>query len=478
MSNNSNNKKIIDINKKSFFGIIIMLEALVVFSIIITYIVPKGIFGTTVDEFGNIITDYNNYIKLTDISGINIFKGLFGFILVLFSSDGLSLLMLSLFLLIISGAFQIMSDNKGMHVIVNKLINRFINKKFILVALLTLIFMCFGSFFGLFEEVLTLLPLIVMITISLGFDGYTGFLICIVGTGFGFACAITNPFTVITASEIIGASPMANVWYRLIIFAIMFSLLICYIFNHIKKITKNPSISPTFNSDLTKKEFLNNDNKIDNENKIFKTYMIFLSIVLGLIILITSINSLRSYTIVFLIVIFLFGGIISGIIVTNSLKNTFKSFLNGIVAALPTILLVLLSSSIKFILEEGMILATISNSISKIIAGKNIFAIGLILYGIILVLEFFISSSTAKSIFVMGILGLISVDLSKELLVLIYLFGDGFTNVLFPTSPVLLIGLSMVGLNYFTWLKKSKYLFLINALIVILLIIIAILIGY
>ena len=44
MSNNSNNKKIIDINKKSFFGIIIMLEALVVFSIIITYIVPKGIF--------------------------------------------------------------------------------------------------------------------------------------------------------------------------------------------------------------------------------------------------------------------------------------------------------------------------------------------------------------------------------------------------------------------------------------------------
>ena len=51
--------------------------------------------------------------------------------------------------------------------------------------------------------------------------------------------------------------------------------------------------------------------------------------------------------------------------------QTLKSFINGVVAALPTILLVLLASSIKFILEEGMILATISNSISKIIAGKN-----------------------------------------------------------------------------------------------------------
>ena len=78
----------------------------------------------------------------------------------------------------------------------------------------------------------------------------------------------------------------------------------------------------------------------------------------------------------------------------------------------------------------------------------------------------------------MGILSLVTVDLSKEMLVLIYLFGDGFTNVLLPTSPVLLIGLSMVGLNYFTWLKKSKFLFLINTILVIGLILLAVLIGY
>ena len=100
--NNSNNKKLLDINKKSFFSIIIMLEALVLFSIIITYIVPKGMFGTTIDELGNIVTDYDNFIELPNKSGINIFKGLFGFILVLFTNDGLSLLMLSLFLLVIS----------------------------------------------------------------------------------------------------------------------------------------------------------------------------------------------------------------------------------------------------------------------------------------------------------------------------------------------------------------------------------------
>lgn len=473
-----NSNKIIDINKKSFFSIVLILFVLMIFSIIITYIIPKGMFETIIDANGNTIIDYNKFIPLNDIKGINIFKGLFSFILVLFSKDGLSLFMLCLFLLIISGAFQIMNDNFGMKVIVNRLINKFKGKDNILICLMTLIFMMFGSFFGLFEEVLTLLPLIIMITLSLGYDSYLGFLICIVGTGFGFASAITNPFTIITASNIIGANPMSNLWFRILIFSIMYGLLLVFIFNHIKRIKKDPQLSPTYNNDINK---INNDfinENVNNEKKIFNTYIIFLSLVLLSIITITSISSLRGYTVVFLTIIFLIGGIISGLIINNDFKSTFKSFINGIVSALPTILLVLMASSIKYILEEGNVIATIAHSISNLIEGRNIFVVSILIYFIILVLEFFISSSTAKSIFIMGILSFVNIELSKELLVLIFVFGDGFTNVLLPTSPVLLIALSMINMNYFTWLKKSKYLFIINFLIVFLLIFIAIIIKY
>lgn len=473
-----NNNKIIDINKKSFFSIVLILFVLMIFSIIITYIIPKGMFETIIDANGNTIIDYNKFIPLNDIKGINIFKGLFSFILVLFSKDGLSLFMLCLFLLIISGAFQIMNDNLGMKVIVNRLINKFKGKDNILICLMTLVFMMFGSFFGLFEEVLTLLPLIIMITLSLGYDSYLGFLICIVGTGFGFASAITNPFTIITASNIIGANPMSNLWFRILIFSIMYGLLLVFIFNHIKRIKKDPQLSPTYNNDINK---INNDftnENVNNEKKIFNTYIIFLSLVLLSIISITSISSLRGYTVVFLTIIFLIGGIISGLIINNDFKSTFKSFINGIVSALPTILLVLMASSIKYILEEGNVIATIAHSISNLIEGRNIFVVSILIYFIILVLEFFISSSTAKSIFIMGILSFVNIELSKELLVLIFVFGDGFTNVLLPTSPVLLIALSMINMNYFTWLKKSKYLFIINFLIVFLLIFIAIIIKY
>ena len=470
--------KIIDINKRSFIGIVLMLGALMVLAIALTYFIPKGTFGTTIDEFGNTIVDYNNYIKLPDEKGVNLLKGIFSPILILFSSDGLSILMLCIFLLVIAGAFQIMADTSGMKVIVKKLVNRFHDKKVILISLVALIFMVFGSFFGLFEEVLTLLPIIVILTISLGYDGYLGFLICIVATGFGFASAITNPFTVITASNIIGVSPMTNVWYRFLVFGLMYGLLMLAVHHHIKVIKKNPQKSPTYLTDLKKKEMIEEDEIIENDNRIFKANIIFLVTVLVSIITITSIEALRSYIVVFLIVIFLFGGLITGFISTHNLKETSKSFLKGILAALPTILLVLMASSIKYILEEGMVIATIANTISTLVEGKNIFVVAILIYLIVLVLEFFISSSTAKAIFVMGILSLINLDLSKELLVLIYLFGDGYTNVMLPTSPVLLIGLSMIGMNYFSWIKKSKFLFLVNTILVIILIIVAILIKY
>jgi len=89
------------------------------------------------------------------------------------------------------------------------------------------------------------------------------------------------------------------------------------------------------------------------------------------------------------------------------------------------------------------------------IEGRSPIAIALAIYLIVLLLEFFISSSTAKAILVMGLLAMLNTGLSKQMLVLLYTFGDGYTNVIFPTSPVLLISLSMIGVDYFKWINQD-----------------------
>ena len=137
-----------------------------------------------------------------------------------------------------------------------------------------------------------------------------------------------------------------------------------------------------------------------------------------------------------------------------------------------------MASAIKYVLVEGKVLPTITHEINAITSSGNPYSIALVLFAIVLALEFFISSSTAKAIFVMAVLSVLSLPLTGEMLVLIYTFADGYTNLLFPTSPVLLIGLSMIGVSYFKWLKKSWALFLITFALVIGFILLGIVISY
>ena len=471
-------RKLIDIGTKTFISVLVLLFALMVGAIILTYILPKGYFSTSIVD-GKEVVDYTSYNRLENESGINIFKGIFAFILILGTKDGISLIMLSLFLLVISGAFQAMNDNFGIRVIIGKIIKKFINRKFLLLSLISLIFMLFGAILGLFEEMLTLLPIIVILAVSIGYDSFTGFIVSIVACGFGFSSAITNPFTVLFASSIIGVNPMVNIWYRIIIFFVMYGLLELVLFLYTRKIAKKPESSYTYERDLKLKDDIFSQEEIKNEKKIFISYISFIVAILIVIITCSLLDALRDYTVVALIVVFLFGGIIASLFSTNfNFKLTFRSFLKGVLSVLPTIIFVLMASSIKYILVEGKVLPTITNYIQLTVEGKNIFLIAMVLFLIILVLEFFISSSTAKAIFVMGILSVLSLGLSKEMLVLIYTFGDGYTNLLFPTSPVLLISLSMIGVSYFKWLKKSFGFFLVTFALVIAFIFLGIVIGY
>ena len=338
--------------------------------------------------------------------------------------------------------------------------------------------MAFGAFLGLFEEILTLLPIVIIIAISLGYDSFTGFLISLVATGIGFATSISNPFTILLASQIIGVSPLANGWYRVIIFIVMYLLLVGLVLLYVKRIKKNPEKSYTYEHDLETRGGILEEEQIENEKFIRLVYTIFFILVFAVLLVFSLVSSIRGYIVPGLIVVFLIFGLIAGYITSKDFKFMMKSFGKGVVTGLPSIALVLLASSIKYILVEGMVLDTIANWINIGIEGKNVYLIAILILLVVLVLEFFITSSTAKAVLVMGILASINIGLSKELLVLIYTFGDGYTNLFFPTSPVLLIGLSLIGFDYFKWVKKSWMYFLLVFLLVIGFICLGILISY
>ncbi len=468
-------KTLINISRKTFIQVTALLLGLLIFSIVLTYVVPKGKFGTLPSGEVN----YLEYIPIEDAGGISVIRGILAPVLVFASGDGLTLIMLSLFLFVISASFQVMNDVGGIKALVGAVSERFMSKRYVLLVLISLVFYSFGAFLGLFEEMLTMLPIVTALCLMVGFDSFTGFLCCIIACGFGFASAITNPFTVLLASEIIGANPMGHIWYRILIFVVMFGLLMGYLLLYVRRITKDPSSSLTLRHDENLKASQTNaDVTTDNERKIKLIYAAFLLVSLALIIIASMSDSLRSYAVVILTAYFLIFGPLAGILALGSVRKAMKSFFDGILGALPTIAFIAIAASVKFVFEEGAILPTIVHQINVLIEGHSPIMVAFVIYLIVLLLEFFISSSTAKAILVMGLLAMVNTGLSKQMLVLLYTFGDGYTNVIFPTSPVLLISLSMIEVDYFKWVRKSLPLFAVNLLLVLGFIALGVVLGY
>ena len=477
MDNGVEKRTLLNISRRTFVQVALLLLALLVLSIALTYVVPRGEFGVLPDGQ----PDYLRYTQRDDLPGIPVWRGLLAPVLVFFSADGLTLFLLSLFLFVISAAFQVMDDAGGVRALVGAVAERFQSRKRLLLVLIALLFYSFGSFLGLFEEMLTMLPIVASLCVMLGYDSFTGFLCCILSCGFGFAGAVTNPFTVLLASEIIGVNPMEHIWLRLLIFAVMFLLVVACLFRHLRTLRKDPAASPTLRRDEALRQgeasaFAGAEPAA--ARRVRRIYAAFLLAALALIVAVSSLPAVRGYSVPILTAYFLVFGIAAGALAMGKLKPVLRSFGRGIGGALPTIVFIALAASVKYVFDQGAILPTVVNQINTAVSGHSAVAVAVILYLIVLVLEFFISSSTAKAILVMGILAVANVGLSKPMLVLIYTFADGYTNVLFPTSPVLLISLSMLELDYFAWVKRSWPLFLVNAALVFLFLLLGLAAGY
>jgi len=388
--------------------------------------------------------------------------------------DGLTVIMISVFLLVMSGVFNLLEKTNGTKVIISRAVRKFAHRKKLVVCIVAFIFMAFGSLFGMFEELVTLLPLIIVFMLSLGFDTMTGLGVCMLAACFGFSAAITNPFSVGMVSDIAGVGVLNGAWLRVVFFLCVYVAVCGFLLLHIKKITANPKASLTYEIDqarLLQTDFSVTE-EIPNERKTFITYAVFFAVQIVLLVAIAAIRAISSFAIPILAAGFLVGGIICGLVVCERKGDVFKHIGLGALSMLPAVVLIALASSVKLVMHESGILDTVMNGAIRALSGKNKIVCILLIYFLILLLQVFIGSSSAKIMLIMPIVLPIATALgiSPALIILTYCIADGFTDMILPTNPVLLIGLSMANVSYGKWVKWTwKLQLLLFAFTVILL---------
>jgi len=465
------------INTKAFLMVAAILTAILLLSGVVSYIVPQGAYARNAD--GVILMDA--YVQ-KEVSGIAIWRVLTAPIRVFASSDGVTVIAISVFLLIMSGIFNLMEKTGGIKIFIVQIMKRLRDKNGPVVCVTVLIFMLFGSLFGMFEELVTLLPLIIVFMLSMQMDTMMGLGACLLASCFGFSAAITNPFSVGIASQYVGIHSSSGVWLRIVFFGIVYTCLCCFLMGYLKKIRLDPKASLTYGQDQKRRESLGEEERAapENQQKVFRVYAGFFAVEGALLVAIASVREISGLAIPILAASFLLFGLTAGFLVNRSAKKVLGWFFRGAAAMLPAVVMIALASSVKLVMEESGIIDTIMHGVLRLLEGSNRFTAILLIYFLILFLQLFIGSATAKIVLLMPIVVPVAqaLGISPNLVILTYCMADGFTDVIMPTNPVLLIGLSMANVSYGKWVKWTWKLQLLVFAISVLILLLGVSIGY
>jgi len=144
------------------------------------------------------------------------------------------------------------------------------------------------------------------------------------------------------------------------------------------------------------------------------------------------------------------------------------------------VLMILMASSIKYTLEEAKVLDTLLHAAVGVAQTLPSWSVILFVYLIVLVMNFFISSGSAKAFMLIPLIVPLAqvFGISSQLCVMAFAFGDGFSNVLYPTNPVLLISLGLADVSYGKWFRWSLKFQLANLLVTSGLLLLGLFIGY
>ena len=470
-------KAFANINLKAFLTVFIMLVVILTASALLSLFIPQGSYLR--DESGNIV-DINSF-TYGQVKGIAAWRVITAPFRVFAADGGLTVIMISIFLLVMSGVFNIIEKTGGIKSIILFAQRRFSTRKKLVLCLVVLIFMGFGSFFGMFEELVTLLPIIVVLALSMGFDTLTGLGMCMMAACFGFSAAITNPFSVGLASDMVGVKVLDGMYMRVILFALIYAAVCGFLLIHNRRIAKNPQKSLTYELDQRKRLTLGAEQTVTEQDKrIFKIYIIFFAVQLVLLLTVASVSVISSFAIPILSVSFLVGGLICGGLITKDFKSVLKWLGQGVLSMLPAIAMIALASSVKLVMTESGIIDTVLHFVIESLKGKSPFVTILIIYALILFLQIFIGSASAKIFLIMPILFEIcsALGISPNLVILTYCMADGFTDVILPTNPVLLIGLSMAGVSYGKWFRFTWWFQIAVFALTLLMLLIGVYVGY
>jgi uncharacterized ion transporter superfamily protein YfcC len=473
---------------RSFTASLGVLAALMIVAGILTLLVPSGSYQRVPGPDGGLVVVPDSYTPSArpDYPAWRWATAPFE---VLVSDDAALAIVIIVFIAVVGGAFALLREAGVLEESVRLMAARFRTRRMALLAVLCLFFMAIGSFMGIFEEVVPLVPLAIGLSLSFGWDVFAGLGMSILAVGFGFSAAIANPFSIGTAQRLAGIPVLSGSGFRILVFICVYALYFAFLSGYVRRLEKKGSGSTTVSTDSAS-VVAGGDSSAPpalhvpgSSRKVARGVRFFgwSSLVLALLVMLSSVTRIGSDFVLPVIALgFLVIGAGAGLAAGVPAGKAARSFGAGSLGVLPAGLLILMALSVKRIVVAGGIMDTVLYTASGLMAGSSRYGAAGLMYAMVLGMNFFIGSASAKAFLLMPILAPLAdlTGLSRQIAVQAFAFGDGFSNMLYPTNAVLLISLGLAGMSWGQWFRRTWKLQAATLLLTMALLMVAVAIGY
>jgi len=447
-----------------------LIFCILVIVAVMTYIVPAGNYDTIIDpETGASTLDPTSfrYVDQTPVGFFDLFlsiqKGMV---------QGSNIIFLIIF-----AYYSVYTITKtgSLHGGINVLLKKLNGKEFLAIPIFMVIFAIAGSTYGEWDTIYGLIPIFVGLAIALGYDAIVGLAMSGLAVSMGFASATTNPFTIGIAQSIAELPLFSGLGFRVLIFVVFVGTSIIWTMRYASKIKKNPELSlmkgiSVGNLEIDRAEL----DKTEFTTKRKVTLLIFLATII--LIVYTSLE--LGWYLDEMSALFLLCGLVVSVLWGYGPDEIIKNLLDATCEIISAALVIGISRAVVVVLTEGNILDTIIYSLAKPLSSfpSWLAAEGMLVFQNIM--NFFIPSGSGLATTVMPIMSPLAdlVGVNRQVAVLAFQFGDGYSNLIYPTGAAVMAGIAKVPLD--KWYKFFIPLFGVLAVLQVLFIYIATVMNY
>jgi len=451
---------------------LVLLFGMVVLAQILTYLLPAGSFQRVENAAGRLQVVPESFHLTPDAPALSPLAFLTAI------PEGFSAAHeIIFFVFIIGGAFAVLRASGAVDAALGSLLRRLGNRPFWLVAGGIFVFAAGSSTIGMAEEYLPFVPVLLVLSHALGYDAIVAVGIMAVGYGIGYGAAALNPFTVLIAQDVAGLEPASGLWYRMVLLCVFLPIGIHHVWSYAKRVGEDPSRSlvadveternpsppssrssgaaPAANQDGTPDDDGAPGQAHESHPRMTSTHKLVLAaVILSLVVLVYGLSRWHWY-LVEMGALFVALAIVLAVIARMTPDETAVEFGKGAAELTTTALMIGVARGIQVVLDDGGVVDTIVHGISlplQELPGA-LSAVGM--FFVQSLANLFIPSGSGQAYVTMPIMAPLAdlVGVSRQVAVLAYQFGDGFTNILVPTNAVIVGILAMAAIPFDRWFR-------------------------